>query len=113
MTIEVIKAFTAQYLDPISFGAGVTVQVEHGDSEFPGWFWCRAPSGKEGWVHRSFLAGSTGSTTSIRPYSAKELTVTSGDQGTLLQSLDGWAYVRLDAGGEGWIPKSHVRTNAT
>jgi SH3-like domain-containing protein len=112
MTIEVIKAYTAQYLDPISFGVGEAVQVERGDSEFPGWFWCRAPSGKEGWVHHSFLAGSAGTTTSIRPYSARELTVNSGDQGTLLQLLDGWAYIRLDAGGEGWIPESHVRSNA-
>ena len=111
MNIEVINAYTTQYTDPISFGAGVTVQVERGDSEFPGWFWCRVPSGKEGWVHRSFLAGSTGTTTSVRPYSAKELTVKSGDRGTMLQSLDGWAYIRLDVGEEGWIPESHVRSN--
>lgn len=33
MTIEVIKAYTAQYPDPISFEVGVAVQVGRGDPE--------------------------------------------------------------------------------
>ncbi|HVF71719.1 MAG TPA: SH3 domain-containing protein [Chthoniobacterales bacterium] len=110
MKIEVIKAYTAQYPDPISFEAGAVLQVERGDAEFPGWFWCRAPSGKEGWVHRSYLANTgAATTTSLRPYSALELTVTVSDRGVLLQSLDGWVYVRLDSRREGWIPETHVR----
>ena len=109
---EVTKAYTAQYPDPIRFGAGETVQVERGDPEYPGWFWCRAASGKEGWVHRSFLAGCDGKTTSVRAYSARELTVAGGEQGALLQRLEGWVCVRLDTGEEGWMPESHVSLTA-
>lgn len=112
MIIEVLKAYTARYPDPIFFDAGVAVQVAHGDQEFPGWFWCQA-SGKEGWVHGAFLSSSTGTATSIRAYSAGELTVGCGQRGTPLQSLDGWACIRLDAGEEGWIPMSHLRQNAS
>ena len=109
MFVEVIKTYQAQYSDPISFDAGTTVEVERSDPEFPNWFWCRAPSGKEGWVHRSFLAATLG-TTGIRPYSARELSVSGGERGALLESLDGWARIRLDSGEEGWLPESHVHS---
>jgi len=113
MLVEVIKAYEAQYKDPISFERGVTVQVLREDSEFPNWFWCRAPSGKEGWVHRSFLAEAAATTKSTRPYSARELTVNGDESGTMIESLDGWIYVRLDSGVEGWLPQSHVRASVT
>jgi SH3-like domain-containing protein len=111
MIVTVTKPYTSQYLDPISFDAGVTVRVERADTEFPGWFWCRAPSGKEGWVHHSFLAARAGTTTSVQAYSAKELTAAAGQQGTLIHLLDGWAYIRLDRGDEGWIPESHLQVS--
>ena len=109
MRVTVTKAYTSQYSDPICFEANATLQVERADSEFPGWFWCRAPSGREGWVHRSFLAGTAGTTTSVRAYSARELTVKDGDQATLIESLDGWVCIRLETGEEGWIPETHVQ----
>ena len=112
MFVEVIKAYQAQYSDPISFEAGTNVKVERADPEFPDWFWCRASSGKEGWVHRSFLAATLGTTTGTRAYSARELSVSGGERGALLESLDGWVRIRLDSGGEGWLPESHVHSNA-
>lgn len=112
MLVTVTKTYTAQYSDPICFDAGETVQVERGDAEYPGWYWCRAASGREGWVHRSFLAACEGTTTSVRAYSATELTVAGGERGALLQLLDGWACVRLDTGEVGWIPESHVSLTA-
>ena len=108
MLVAITKAYTAQYPDPIRFDAGEMVQVERGDPEYPGWFWCRAGSGREGWVHRSFLSGCAGTTTSVRAYSARELTVAEGERGVLLDLLDGWAFIRLDTGDEGWIPEGNV-----
>jgi SH3-like domain-containing protein len=108
LPVAVTKAYTAQYSDPICFDAGEAVQVERSDPEYPGWFWCRATSGKEGWVHRSFLAACAGTTTSVRAYSARELTVADGERGALLETLEGWVCIRLDTGDEGWIPQGHV-----
>ena len=108
MPVEVTKAYTAQYPDPIELKAGDVVRVAHSDSEYPDWFWSCGPSGKEGWVHRSFLAASIGMTTALDAYSAKELTVLGGERGKLIRMLDGWVYLRLDNGDEGWIPQSHV-----
>ena len=113
MSIEVTRAYTSHYPDPIVLEADAVVQVEREDAEYPGWYWCRASTGKEGWVHRSFLAGCDGMTTCVRAYSAGELTAAVGDRGTLLHFLDGWAYVRLESGEEGWIPQSHVHSPGT
>ncbi|MES2707443.1 MAG: hypothetical protein V4726_12675 [Verrucomicrobiota bacterium] len=82
------------------------------DPECPGWFWCRALSGREGWVHHSFLAARTGITVSVRAYSARELTVIGGERGSLLRTLDGWVYLRLEGGDEGWLPHNHIRPAA-
>jgi len=108
MLIQITQPYTAQYPDPICFDAGANLKVEHEDTEYPGWFWCHAPSGKSGWVHSSFLVACSGTTTSLCAYSANELTVTSGEHGTLIQQLDGWAQIRLDTGAEGWLPTSHI-----
>jgi SH3-like domain-containing protein len=109
MIIDVIQPYTSQYPDPICFDAGAPVEIEREDPEHPGWFWCRVSSGKEGWVHRSFLGASAGITKSVSAYSAKELTVSGGEQGTVIRSMDGWSFVRLHGGEEGWLPSSSVR----
>jgi hypothetical protein len=109
MLIKVIKPYTAQYPDPISFEAGATVHVEHDDPEWPGWFWCRVASGKVGWVHRSFLETCSGATAALRAYSARELTVVGREQGVAIYQLDGWVYIRLDTGIEGWLPQDNVQ----
>jgi SH3-like domain-containing protein len=109
MLIEVVEAYASKYSDPISFDAGVAVSIEREDAEYPGWFWCRVASGKEGWVHRSYLSALIGTTTSTAAYSARELTVRGGERGKVIRSLDGWELVRLDSGEEGWVPSSHIR----
>ena len=105
----VTKPYAAQYPDPIEFEAGALLKVEREDTEYPGWLWCRAPSGKEGWVHNSFIDRVGQNATGTATYSAKELSVTAGDDGYIIRWLDGWAFIRLESGVQGWIPQSHVR----
>jgi SH3-like domain-containing protein len=106
--LKVTKPYTAQYRDPIQLERGDTVQVAHSDPQYPEWFWCCGPSGKQGWVHSFFLASTCGTTSALEKYTARELTVTGGESGTLIRLLGGWAHVRLDNGDEGWIPQSHL-----
>jgi SH3-like domain-containing protein len=106
--VTITTAYTSQYPDPIFFPAGVEILVGRHDPNCPGWFWCRAPSGKEGWVHHSFLSGSDGTAVSTHAYSARELTVATGQRGQLIHMMDGWACIRLDNGEEGWIPQNHI-----
>jgi SH3-like domain-containing protein len=109
MVVEVIKAYVSAYPNPIAFATGEPVQVMRGDSEFPGWFWSLARNDIEGWVHHSFLSATSGEAAALRDYSARELTATVGEHGTVMENLDGWAWLRLGDGREGWIPESHLR----
>ncbi|MDP9140604.1 MAG: SH3 domain-containing protein [Pseudomonadota bacterium] len=102
------QQYMAAYADPIRFDAGEVVEVQRADAEYPGWYWCRTQSGKEGWVHRAFLHATTGLTHAVRAYSALELSAHPGQRGESIEHLDGWLYVRLDDGRTGWLPVSHV-----
>ena len=109
--IMVRKAYAAQYADPIALCQGDIVQVQRADAEFVEWLWCRGPDGKEGWVHRSFLSESSGRATAISDYSAKELTASEGEQGRLLEILDGWALIELGGSRVGWVPEGILHTS--
>jgi len=104
-TVVVREAYAAQYQDPIAFRCGDEVQVGRPDTRFTEWFWCRGPDGKEGWVHRSFLALSGGRAVATSGYSARELTVSVGDRGQVVRILDGWAYLQLENNRAGWVPE--------
>jgi SH3-like domain-containing protein len=103
--VVVREAYAAQYGDPIAFSRGDPIQVQRADAEFTEWLWCRGPDEKEGWVHRSFLSQVSGRAVAVSDYSAKELTVTVGEQARMIRILDGWAFVELDGGGVGWVPE--------
>lgn len=108
MNIEVIGAHTSLHHDPIRFEIAENLTVEREDPDNPGWFWCYAASGKEGWVHGSFLSSHSGNATGVRPYDGRELTVFGGERGTVIEDRDGWTLVRLTGGDVGWLPVSHV-----
>jgi SH3-like domain-containing protein len=112
-SVVVTRTHSATYADPISFVKGERVEVGKADTEFPNWYWCRNGSGKEGWVHASLLVATTRQTVAACNYNAQELTVAAGQEATVLKQLDGWLYVRLGGGDEGWIPESCVRSAPT
>jgi SH3-like domain-containing protein len=107
--VIIIETYRAQYADPIAFRAGETVDVQRADPDFPEWFWCRGPDGKEGWVHFSYLSQTTGQATAVRDYSAQELTIATGDEARLIRSLGGWAYLALDDARFGWVPDNIIQ----
>ena len=109
--VIVREAYTAQYSDPIALRHGDPVQVQRADAEFTEWLWCRGPDEKEGWVHRSFLSQSSGRATATSDYSAKELTVSAGERGRVLQTLNGWAFVELEGSRVGWVPERVLHTS--
>jgi SH3-like domain-containing protein len=109
--VIVREAYAAQYGDPIAFREGDPIQVQRADPEFTEWLWCRGPSEKEGWVHRSFLSQFSGPAVALSDYSAKELTVAAGAQVRVNRVLDGWAFVELGGSGAGWVPERVLETS--
>src|ERR1700680_5230496 len=94
----VIKPHAAKYADPIQCHAGERVLVHRADCEFPGWYWCRASDGKEGWVHAHFLSQVDKGATAVKDYSALEATVCVGASVEVVECVGGWAYVITNSG---------------
>ncbi len=104
MKLEVIQAYSRAYQDPIAFSAGDRVQVGKPDPDNPEWVWCVGGDGREGWVHRSFLAVNGSSATATRDYNAIELSVSPGEQLDGFEVAAGWQWCRNAQGDAGWVP---------
>jgi len=100
--------YKVEYQNPIQVEAGETVEVGRADDDYPGWLWCRAADGREGWTPLELLSGERPLAIVLRDYSARELAVQPGDEVEIEEVRHGWALVRNAQGDRGWIPKSNI-----
>lgn len=100
--------YQVEYPHPIEVKAGESVQVGRSDDEYPGWLWCRAADGCEGWMPLELLSRQEGSAIALQDYSAKELAVQPGDEVEIEEARHGWVLVRNAQRERGWIPQSHI-----
>ena len=105
---RIVREYSIQYANPIQVVAGEKVSVEREDDEFPGWVWCRAADGRQGWVPIELLAQPGREAIAREAYSARELAVQPGEEVVVLDSRHGWLKVRNMQGESGWIPESNV-----
>lgn len=114
-TGRVIKGYQAEFADPIAVEAGEAFTVSEKTSAWENnpawiWVWCTDQRGKSGWVPKNIIQmerdGQTGTTHAA--YSARELTVTAGQQLTIEQEESGWFWCCDQQGTCGWVPTSHM-----
>src|SRR5439155_16788236 len=99
-----------EYPDPIGVAAGERVNVGREDAEFPGWKWCKASDGREGWVPVELLSNEGAETTVLQDYSARELAVRPGEEVIVEESRHEWLLVRNALGERGWILASSIES---
>ncbi len=100
--------YAAQYPDPLVVRQGDVLALGERGSEWPGWVWCTAASGKSGWVPAGFIERRGESGRMRRDYSARELDVRAGELLTLHELEAGWYWVATQAGETGWVPARNV-----
>ncbi len=100
--------YQVEYRNPIQVKAGERAEVGREDEDYPGWLWCRAADGREGWVPAELLSEERPRATALVDYSAKELAVEIGEEVEIEETRHGWARVRNARGELGWIPESHI-----
>ena len=106
--VRITREHKPQYSDPIRVAAGETVSVGREDDEFPGWNWCKASDGREGWVPVELLSTEEPEATVLQGYSALELPVSPGEEVLIEGFMHDWFFVRNSQGERGWIPASHT-----
>lgn len=100
--------YEVQYRNAIQVKAGESVEVVREDNDYPGWVWCRAADGREGWMPIELLSSQGTLAIALRDYSAKELAVQAGDEVEVEEVCRDWALVKNIQGEIGWIPRSHL-----
>jgi len=106
---RVIQDYVRKYHDPISFAEGEVITRQYKDDEFPGWWWCTDKRGKSGWVHESYFCEDDYRYIASHDYSAKELSVKTGESVVGLGEVGGWLLAQSQAGELGWVPLAHVQ----
>jgi len=106
--VQVRLGHDVQYANPITVEAGENLRVGRADDDFPGWHWCRAADGRQGWVPVELLSSEEPQATTLKDYSARELQVIPGEEVTVEDARHGWLLVRKANGDCGWIPADRL-----
>jgi hypothetical protein len=110
MLLRVVQDYAAQYSDPIAAHSGQELLVRQQDDEYPGWWWCKGPDGKEGWVPEAFLRFEDGKAILLCNYHATELSACAGEELEVHEQIIGWARATNSEGRTGWLPSKHLAT---
>ena len=96
--------------EPLIVHRGERLRFEHRKTEWPGWIWCTAESGKTAWVPESWTVMEDDTCVMRRDYSARELRVAVGEPftGALIES--GWLWGTDEHGRIGWGPLRRLAT---
>jgi uncharacterized protein YgiM (DUF1202 family) len=105
---RVHREYRVQYGTPVQVAAGEKVSVGRADDEYPGWKWCKASNGREGWIPAELLSQEGGEAIVLQEYSSQELAVEPGEEVEVEDERRGWLLVRNARGQRGWIPASSV-----
>ena len=105
---QVTQAYKTCYEDAICLKAMDAVTVVRQDDEWPEFFWCINSQNKEGWVPQSYFFKEGEIAHMLKDYSAKELTVSQGEELVLIDSLGGWFWAENKNGEQGWLPEKCV-----
>lgn len=106
--VRVVTAYRSAYPEPLEVLAGDEVLVGQRDSEWPAFLWCVAADGGAGWVPEGILARDGDRAILREDYSARELTVQTGERLLVVRREGGWAWVRNEQGESGWVPERHL-----
>jgi hypothetical protein len=85
-------------------GAGDRVTIADKKSEWPGWLWCAAQSGKAGWIPAAYVERKGTEGILLVDYDGTELTVAPGEVVEMLRQESGWAWCRKPDATYGWLP---------
>jgi hypothetical protein len=98
---------------PLSLETGEVVKVGPPDSDWPGWTWVVAPSGRGSHVPDDLLTPLPDGTARITsPFQARDLSVRKGQRVTALREVKGWLWCQSASGEEGWLPSYLLKADS-
>lgn len=107
---RVIQDYEALYSNGLILKPGDCVACGKTDPDWPGWVWCKGPSGRSAWVPERIIERALGAAEGrVREdYESTELTAQTGECLIIFKSDSGWVWAENETGLCGWIPESFV-----
>jgi hypothetical protein len=106
--VRMARDYAAAHATTISVHPGDHLQTGRHDTEWDGWIQCTDPRGVKGWVPESYLQIEGDTATVLRPYCGTELSVSAGEELTVLERESGWLWCSDRFGLKGWVPETHI-----
>ena len=97
--------YTVVDRSPLHLREGDTVTTGPRDKSWPGWIWVSTGEGRGSYVPEEILAISGDSAKVVSAFSARDLSVKTGERVTALRVVSGWLWCRNEGGEEGWLPE--------
>ena len=102
--------YSSAFPDPFKLVKGERLKTSDRKSDWEGWIWCTAQSGKRGWVPTSYLVIENESAILKQDYDATEMNVSSGEELIIVFEEAGWAWCMKDNGEAGWVPLDNLKS---
>ncbi|MTI49881.1 MAG: ligand-binding protein SH3 [Firmicutes bacterium] len=113
MNYLVIKEHKSNYPKPITLEKGERILIGEkyeGEKEWVNWRYCyKLDKSQEGWVPEQLINISNQYGILKENYTAKELTIKTGEKVKGITELNGWIWCKDENGREGWIPKLNLK----
>jgi hypothetical protein len=94
---------------PLTLVVGDLVRPGQADTDWPGWVWVTAITGRGSYVPEEILNPQPDGTARVtQPFHARDLTVKKGDTIESLREVKGWHWCK-NATTEGWLPAYLLR----
>lgn len=113
LKFEVIEGHVGDNPTPLTVRKGTTVKIgerSKDEGSWPNWIYCYSLNGTgEGWTPNQLIKIEGEYGIVLEDYSAIELEVNKGEKVHGSKELNGWIWcIRIDGGGEGWLPKEKL-----
>ena len=105
----VIKSHQSDFPNPLILKKGEKLKVSPKKTNFAGWIWLTAPDGNSGWVPENFTEKTEDGCRMSVDYDATELSVTVGENLTILSEESDWAWCINSKNQNGWVLLENVR----
>jgi len=109
ITAVVIKSHTSDFPNPLKLKKGDRLEVSDKKTNFVGWIWCSASDGNSGWIPENFTEKDENGCRMAVDYDATEMTVSVGENLTVLSEESDWVWCLNSKNQKGWVPLENVR----
>lgn len=105
----IIKRHKTDFPNPLVLKKGESLEIKPKKTNYEGWLWCRSTEKKSGWVPENFTEKTEDGYRMINDYDATELSVSVGENLTVLAEESGWVWCLNGNNKKGWVPLENVR----